>query len=246
MILIGASLFQTNSLLAKTDFNIYSLPDGIDDVSFTLYSDQINDVLKSKKILAPGQQVSAKAFWYKGKHLIELEGAKKLKREVKTMIIEAFEQKASLVWGSDFKKWTEGYSEERASDGQLIYKDPTGILEKSEITINHSRDKILVNEKKPIGTVRTEIELSYPKWSKSKAVIEKTTRIAYEGSRVIRSNTQVVFKKYKKKFYLPVKILVQSTQSVTFEAQASLDRKVNEEYSISDYQINKGIAKSKL
>lgn len=246
MILIGGIFFVNTSVFSKTDFNLYTLPASIKDLSFKISSEQLNEVLKSKKILSPEQNVYALAFWYKGKKKIELRGVNKLKREIKVMIKEAFEQKTSFVWGNDFSKWIEGYSEEHPGKDQLLYKDPTGILEKSEISINHSKQRIVINEKKPIGSIRTNVELSYPKWSKSKAVIQKTSRVAYEGSRVVRSSTQITFEKVKDKIYLPTKIAVQSTQSVTFESEASLDRIVNEEFIISDYKINRGIAKDEL
>lgn len=248
MIVIGAiTLFSFSSLVhSKEDFNIYSLPVGVEDLAFTIQSEQINKMLKSKKILSPGQTVSAKAYWYKGTSKIELIGATKLKREIKEMISEAFAQKASYVWGNSFEKWTEGYSREDQGEGKIIFTDPIGILEKTEISINHTKQKIVVNEKRPIGSVRTEIELSYPEWSKGKAVIEKTSRIAYEGSRVIRSSSRIFFKMFEGSFFFPSQIDVTSTQSVTFESSASLDRNVDEEFIFSNYQLNKKIAQKNI
>lgn len=242
----GAIFLASHNAFSKTDFNLYSIPDGVKDLTFTISSEQLNKVLRSKKILNPEQLVSAQAFWYKGRKKIVLQGAKNLKKEVKDLIREAFEQKAALVWGNDFSDWTRGYSEEKSSEGQLLYTDPTGILEKSEISINHSKERVVINEKKPIGSIRTNLELTYPKWSKLKGVVETTSRIAYEGSRVIRTNIQVEYKKIISGVYLPRKISAQSTQSVTFESAESLDRKVNEEFIMSGYKINKGIAEDKF
>ena len=244
--MIGGIIWLGAKGYSQESFDQYNIPAEVKDLAFKIESKELNDTLKAKKVIAPDANVFARAYWYKGKSAVELEGAKGIRKEIRELIKASFDQKAALVWGDDFKKWISGYELERNSPLQKVYTDPSGVLEKSEITINRSKDKIIINEKKPIGTVRTTVSFIYPKWAKGKAVVSDTSQIAFEGSRVLRTKLKIKYAKVSNNVYLPSEVFGDSTQSVTFSSDQTVDRKVLERFKFSDFKINKDIADDKI
>lgn len=241
----GMILLSSNAFTSTEKFEFYTITNDVKDLAFKIESKEINETLRSKKIISAKEAVYANAYWYKGEYKVELQGAK-LSGEMKALITQAYTQKAYFVWGNSFEKWIDGYKIKTSSSKQLVYDDPSGLLEKSEILVNRSKNKIVINEKKPIGTIRTSINLEYPKWSKKFPVFKKSSRVAYEGSRVLRTNIELDYKLTKSKKYFPSLVKIKSTQSVTFESSSSIDRNINEEFIYTNYRINDGIAKNKI
>lgn len=244
--MIGVTSLLANAKVSSKDFSLYTIPSGVEDLAFRVDSKDINRVLRSKKIISKNETVFALSYWYKGKWRVELGGAEKVSQGIQDLILESFSQKSALVWGNSFSKWIKGYSVESRTSRQVVYNDPSGLLEKSEVLVNRSRKKIVINEKKPIGTIRTSINLSYPKWAGSKPVLKSSLRVAYEGTRVLKTETKMIYKKFDANKYLPNIVRIHSTQSVTFESASSINREIAEEFEFSDYKVNQGLGKTKI
>ena len=211
----------------------------IKKITFQMQSSEIENLLVTKKKLEASSQLKAHVTWTKlnNKIVVKLIPNSLLDHSVTKLLEENFRMKTAIVLGSKFNRWIKGYKLTDKRKSQLTYTDPTGLLEKSEIVINLSRNNIIISEKKPIGSIRTSFELFYPIWSSSKAVIKSVSRVAYEGARILRTKTKIEYKQVEKNIYLPVKISSEATHGVSFESSSSIERNLNNIYIISDYKL---------
>lgn len=211
----------------------------IKSMSFIMSSPAIVNLLVTKKKMTNASGLKAYIEWSANREelSVELKTSAKLDSITQGLVIEMFRNKASLVIGNNFDTWIKGYKASEKKGQQIVYTDPSGLLDKSEITMTKSRTKLIVAEKKPIGSIRTSYELMYPKWSADKAVIKEVSRVAFEGARILRVKTQIKYKKIILNKYFPVKITSQSTHGVSFDSSHSIERNLDSTFEITSYKI---------
>lgn len=220
-----------------TEKNYHSFTKGLDEMSFDVSSESINELVTTKFALDEKVLIVASVNWEDGEDFeVKISNIEKLPSRIQKYITEIYTARIQIVLGGSFMNWVKGYKEHKRKKGVITYQDPTGLLDKSEITFQESSARLSVVEKKPIGTTRTWYFYKRMKWSRGLKVLDRVSRSVYEGSRAIRSESTLSYKK-QSGFWMPKTLTTKTTQGVSMNSKNSVERLITEVFEFTNFKI---------
>jgi hypothetical protein len=220
-----------------TEKNYYNFTNGIDELSFDVASESINELITTKFALDKKISITASVSWEDDEDLkVAITNLEKLPSRIQKFVKDIFTARVQIVLGGNFEQWVKGYKEHSRKKGVVSYQDPTGLLDRSEITFQESTARLSVIEKKPIGTTRTWYYYKRMNWSRGLKVLDRVSRSVYEGSRAIRSESTLSYKKHGD-HWMPKTLTTETTQGVSMNSKDSVERLITEVFEFTNFKI---------
>lgn len=243
LIKLGILLSIVNSLTLESFAsnnvwkNIYKPIDGIRDLSFEIYTNELENLLNQKVINEKVKDIRIQYYWLKNKSDIEVKSVGQIDNKIKKSIKLNFKNKLDIITGSDFSDFIKGYEKEPSKSNWMKWSDPTGLKDITEVSIKRSESTIDVIEKKSIGTTRTKYNFEMKPWSKKKLVLKSVVYKVYEGVQSAETKTTINYKKVNG-FWLPSELEIATSQKVNKNENEDYTRKINERFEFRNYSIN--------
>lgn len=250
MILIGKIflfnlvIFSSFARVPDVSSRIYNATKEIDDITFSIRSESINELVKSKTANDEFKNLIVTTFKYKNSKEIEIKTNGSAAKSIRKKLRELFYNKAEVVWGTDLKEWIGGYEFIQEQNKWFIYSDESGVLDTTEIRIRFVSKSLQVIEKKPTGTLRTTYEFIITDWSKGLLVLDRITRKVYEGNQSIKVTNNIEYKKIDSIGWVPGVLRAKTIQEVNMGTINKVERSFNEVFFFENYKINQSAARN--
>lgn len=224
------------------NFNYYNFLENIDDLYFEIKSDKIESLI-NQKIPRNNEEFKAHFYWYKGALDIKIEGLEDVSLDIKLAVKKMLLNKVAIFNNEKFEDWLRPLEKEDEDGLYIKYVDQTGLSDLSELLVRRDSDELQIIEKKPIGTSKTYYGHKKFKWSKGLDVISEVNKSVYEGAHFIKTKSVIEYKQIRNKYWLPVKINVNSEQGGAILNYGDMKRVIDEEYEFQNFAINEEKAK---
>lgn len=244
LIKLGILLSIVNLLTVKSFANsdiwkdIYKPITGIRDLSFEIYTNELENLLNQKIINEKVKDIRIQYYWLKNKSDVEIKSIGKIDNKIKKSIKLNFKNKLDIITGSDFSNFIKGYEKESSKNDWTKWSDPTGLKDITEISIKRKKSTIDVIEKKSIGTTRTKYNFEIKPWSDKQLVLISVVYKVYEGVQSAETKTKINYKEFNG-FWLPSELEITTGQKVNKNENEDYSRTINEKFEFKNYSINK-------
>lgn len=239
-----ALLINVNARIPDIKSRIYNPLKNIDDIHFSIKTNQLKELLKTKinqKIQGP---LVAKIYKYKDSKELEIPIYSKVPKSINNTLRNLLLLKADIVLGSSLDLWFAGHSFVQEQGGWFTYKDESGILDEMEVKIKFLNKTLNIIQKRPTGTLKASYKFSIKKWSKKLLVLDSIKRELYEGNQSVIINNTIIYKSYGSIGWLPANLKVVTMQRVNSESEKLVERRVEEDFIFTDFKINQDVAKN--
>lgn len=223
------------------------------DLSFEVRVSNLKESVLKSIPLSRLDDLFYSVYWIApGKYLIEVHGLPKgyveLRNELKALIRNRLDYVLPQKLAPKVRSYSLKNGESKKNVNTVIGTDETHQRGINEIEIKFDtkgRLKSFVT-KSPIGSQKSEMEMSSKSWSNNKWVVDSIVVTSVQGIQFTKMKNTFTYQKVDG-FGFPKKVKVETTQELQVNnKKEKKKRTVTSEITFSNYQVNKGIAKKRI
>ncbi|MFT6068821.1 MAG: hypothetical protein ACJAT2_002014 [Bacteriovoracaceae bacterium] len=222
------------------------------DLAFEIRVSNLKESVLKSIPLSKLDDLYYSVFWIApGKYLIEVHGLPKgyveLRNELKALIRNRLDYVLPQKLAPKVRSYSLKAGETKNNLSTVIGTDETHQRGINEIEIKFNKKGMLQSfvTKSPMGSQKSEMQMSSKPWSNNKWVVDSIIVTSMQGVQFTKMKNTFKYKKVDG-FGFPEKVTVETTQELQVNNKEKKKRKVVSEITFSNYQVNKGIARKRI
>jgi hypothetical protein len=251
---LGSAAMRPAEIVENFDLRYYH-PQflSLKDLAFEVRVSNLKENVLKSIPLSKIDDLYYSVYWiFPGKYLIEVHGLPKgyveLKSELKALIRNRLDYVLPQKLAPKVRSYSLTAGETKNNISTVIGTDETHQRGINKIEIKFDKKGRLKSfvTKSPVGSQKSEMEMSSKSWSNNKWVVDSILVTSAQGIQLTKMKNTFKYKKVDG-FGFPVKVTVKTTQE--FQVNNKKEKKsrvITSEITFSNYQVNKGVARKRL